>query len=453
MDNSENITELWKKTLSKLEEEFDIGAVDLWIRPIKPLFIDDDSLKIEVPDSIIYEKVNTRYEGKIIEILKELTGREINIKYSMSLERAKPQINQEPTTQQTIQPLRKNSFNPNFVFNSFIMGDSNRWAYSSAEAVAKTPGTLYNPFFIYSQPGLGKTHLLHAIANDMLKKNPHAKIVYTPSENFVNEYIEAIQTKSIERFRNKYRKLDCLLLDDIQFLAGKDKSAEEFFYTFNPLFESKKQIVITSDRPPKDLSLEERLVSRFLSGVVADIIYPDFETKVAILKQKNEAFSVKIPDDVLSFIAENVKKSIRELEGALLTVGNFCTNMNIQPSIDIVKQLIRDNKIAGRQDDDDAVIDIDAIKKIVADKYNLNLRDFKSNSRIESISFPRQVAMYLACKLTDMSLPSIGAAFSKDHSTVIYARKRIEKEIQKDTFFNEVLNQLVKNIKTVDKSL
>ena len=453
MDNSENITELWKKTLSKLEQEFDIGAVDLWIRPIKPLFIDNDSLKIEVPDSIIYEKVNTRYEGKIIEILKELTGKNINIKYSMSLEKVKPQATQETAIRQEIQTPRKNPFNPNFVFNSFIMGDSNRWAYSSAEAVAKTPGTLYNPFFIYSQPGLGKTHLLHAIANDMLKKNPQAKIVYTPSENFVNEYIEAIQTRSIERFRNKYRKLDCLLLDDIQFLAGKDKSAEEFFYTFNPLFESKKQIVITSDRPPKELNLEERLVSRFLSGVVADIIYPDFETKMAILKQKNESLFVKIPDDVLSFLAENVKKSIRELEGALLTVENFCTNMNIQPSIDIVKQLIRDNKIAGRQDDDDTAIDIDSIKKVVADKYNLNLRDFKSNSRIESISFPRQVAMYLACKLTDMSLPSIGAAFSKDHSTVIYARKRIEKEIQKDTFFNEVLNQLVKHIKDVDNSL
>ena len=453
MDNSENITELWKKTLSKLEQEFDIGAVDLWIRPIKPLFIDDDSLKIEVPDSIIYEKVNTRYEGKIIEILKELTGKNINIKYSMSLEKVKPQTTQETEIRQEIQTPRKNPFNPNFVFNSFIMGDSNRWAYSSAEAVAKTPGTLYNPFFIYSQPGLGKTHLLHAIANDMLKKNPQAKIVYTPSENFVNEYIEAIQTRSIERFRNKYRKLDCLLLDDIQFLAGKDKSAEEFFYTFNPLFESKKQIVITSDRPPKELNLEERLVSRFLSGVVADIIYPDFETKMAILKQKNESLFVKIPDDVLSFLAENVKKSIRELEGALLTVENFCTNMNIQPSIDIVKQLIRDNKIAGRQDDDDTAIDIDSIKKVVADKYNLNLRDFKSNSRIESISFPRQVAMYLACKLTDMSLPSIGAAFSKDHSTVIYARKRIAKEIQKDTFFNEVLNQLVKHIKDVDNSL
>ena len=185
---------------------------------------------------------------------------------------------------------------------------------------------------------------------------------------------------------------------------------------------------------------------------MADIIYPDFETKMAILKQKKELLDINVPDDVLSFIAENVKKSIRELEGALLTVGNFCANMNIQPSIDIVKQLIRDNKIAGRQEEDDAVIDIDAIKKVVADKYNLNLRDFKSHSRVESISFPRQVAMYLACKLTEMSLPSIGAAFSKDHSTVIYAKKRIEREIQKDTFFNEVLNQLVKNIKNVDKS-
>ena len=453
MDNSENIAELWKKTLSKLELELGVESVDLWIRPIKPLFIDNDSLKIEVPDSIIYEKVNTRYEGNIIKILEEITGKKINIKYSLSLEKVKPQFKQAPVIQQKIQPTNKNSFNPNFIFNSFVMGNSNRWAYSSAEAVAKTPGTLYNPFFIYSQPGLGKTHLLHAIANEMLNRNPHAKIVYTPSENFVNEYIEAIQTKNIEKFRNKYRKLDCLLLDDIQFLAGKDKSEEEFFYTFNPLFESKKQIVISSDRPPKELSLGQRLVSRFLSGVVADIRYPELETRIAILRQKNESFAFQIPDDVTTFIGENVKKSIRELEGALLTVGNYCANMNIQPSIDIVKRLIKDHKIAGDQDDDDAVITVDAIKKVVAEKYNLNLRDFKSQRKLEGIAFPRQVAMYLTCQLTDMSLPSIGLAFNKDHSTVIYARKKIEKELHKDTFFNALLNQLIKRIKTVDKDL
>jgi chromosomal replication initiator protein len=453
VDNSENITELWEKTLFKLEQEFDMGAVDLWIRPIKPLFLDEESLKIEVPDSIIYEKVNTRYEGKIIEILKELTGKDITIKYSMSLEKIKPQIQQEPLPQPKPQEIQKNPFNPNYIFNSFIMGDSNRWAFSSAEAVAKNPGTLSNPFFIYSQPGLGKTHLLHAIANDMLKKNPYAKIVYSPSESFVNEYIEAIQTRSIEKFRNKYRKLDCLLLDDIQFLAGKDKSAEEFFHTFNPLFDSKKQIVITSDRPPKDLNLEERLISRFLSGVVADITYPDIETRIAILRQKNNSLSVKIPDDVLTFLAENVRKSIRELEGALLTVGNYCTNMAIQPSIDIVKQLIRDHKIAGDQEDDDVVVDVDAIKKAVAEKYNLHLRDFKSQGKREGIAFPRQVAMYLSCQLTDLSLPSIGAAFNRDHSTVIYARKKIERQVEKDPFFNEVLNQLIKTIKTVDRIL
>ncbi|MEA3306700.1 MAG: chromosomal replication initiator protein DnaA, partial [Elusimicrobiota bacterium] len=391
---------------------------------------------------------------KIIKILKELTGRDITIKYSMSLEKVKPIVQQEsPNIHQVSQPIQKNFFNPHFIFDSFVMGDSNRWAYSSAEAVAKNPGTLSNPFFIYSRPGLGKTHLLHAIANAMLKNNPHAKIVYSPGENFVNEYIEAIQTRSIETFRNKYRKLDCLLLDDIQFLAGKDRSAEEFFHTFNPLFDSKKQIVITSDRPPKELSLEERLVSRFLSGVVADITYPDIETRIAILRQKNESLQDKIPDDVLTFIAENLRKSIRELEGALLTVGNYCVNMAVQPSIDIVKQLIRDHKIAGHQEDEELVIDVDAIKKVVAEKYNIHLKDFKSQGRAENIAFPRQIAMYLACNLTDMSLPNIGSSFKKDHSTVIYARKKIEKEIEKDPFFNEVLNQLVKKLKNVDRSL
>ena len=447
MDNSENIKEIWEKILSKMDSEIGLELTDLWIRPIKPLFMDDNLLKIEVPDAIIYEKVKNRYEDKLINIVKDILQRDIIVNYSLSLDTPKPPVKQEPPVRQVVRQETNPNFNPNYIFKTFIIGPSNRWAYSSAEAVAKTPGTLYNPFFIYSQPGLGKTHLLHAIAHEILNKDPQAKITYIPSENFVNEYISAIQSKTTEKFRNKYRKLDCLLLDDIQFLAGKDKSEEEFFYTFNFLFDSKKQIVVTSDRPPRELSLGQRLISRFLSGVVADIRYPEVETRTAILRQKKDSLGFQIPDDVTTFIAENVKRSIRELEGALMTVGNYCINMNIQPSIDIVKDLIKDHKIAG--DDEENSITVDSIKEVVAEKYGLNLKDFKSPRRGDAIAYPRQIAMYLVCNLTDLSLPEVGKEFNKDHSTVIYARTKIEKEIHKDPFFSELVNQLIKKIKTV----
>jgi chromosomal replication initiator protein len=341
------------------------------------------------------------------------------------------------------------AFNPNYTFETFIEGASNRFAYASAVGISQNPGKS-NPFFIYSAPGLGKTHLLHGIANEMLKTNPSARIIYTASENFVNEYIETLQNKTPETFRNKYRKLDCLLLDDIQFLIGKDRSEEEFFYTFNSLFESKKQIVVTSDRPPKELALSQRLVSRFLSGLAVDIKMPDLETRIAILRQKKELHKFIIPDDVITFIAEHVKKNIRELEGCLITVGNYCTNMRTQPTIDIVKEIIKDYISPG--DQDDSRINIDLIKTVVADKYNLDLKDFKSPRRNEAIAFPRQVAMFLACDLTELSLPEIGAAFNRDHTTVMFARDKMKQLVHSDPYFNELINLLISKIKAVNNS-
>ena len=314
--------------------------------------------------------------------------------------------------------------------------------------MAKTPGLQANPFFIYSAPGLGKTHLLHAIAHGIFKNNSSARILYTASENFVNEYIDSVRGGATEQFRNKYRKLDCLLLDDIQFLVNKDRSEEEFFYTFNSLFESKKQIVVTSDRPPRELALGQRLISRFLSGVVADIKIPDFETRMAILRQKRDQHNYKLPDDVITFIAENVKKNIRELEGCLITVVNFFSNMPVQPSIDSVRELIKDH--ISDQDHDDKKVTIELIKTIVSDKYSVELKDFNSKKRSENIAFPRQVAMYLANTLTDLSLTDIGEAFGRDHATVIYAKNKIGQLVQSDPYFNETLNQIISKIKAVN---
>ena len=314
MDNLTDIKEIWQEAIKQLGAEIGSEAIDLWIRPIKPLFVEGDQLKLEVPDSIIYNTVKQRYEEKLVSLLTGLTGKELKINYSMSLAPTEPPPAPKPAPAPQQVPANYFSFNPNYTFESFIMGTSNRFAFASAEGVARTPGQT-NPFFIYSPPGLGKTHLLHAIAHGIFKNNPGAKILYTASENFVNEYIDAVRGGATEQFRSKYRKLDCLLLDDIQFLVDKERSEEEFFYTFNSLFESKKQVVVTSDRPPRELALGQRLISRFLSGVVADIKIPDFETRVAILRQKRDQHKYEIPDDVITFIAENVKKSIRELEG------------------------------------------------------------------------------------------------------------------------------------------
>ncbi|OGR53419.1 MAG: hypothetical protein A2049_09290 [Elusimicrobia bacterium GWA2_62_23] len=449
MDNLTDIKSVWEELLKKLGSEVGSESIDLWIRPIKPLFIEDGTLKLEVPDSIIYNTVKQRYEEKIVSLLLSLTGKDLKINYSMSLAPSEPPPAAKPAPVPVALPSNYFSFNPNYTFESFIMGTSNRFAVASAEGVAKTPGQT-NPFFIYSAPGLGKTHLLHAIAHGIFRNNPGAKILYTASENFVNEYIDAVRGQATEQFRSKYRKLDCLLLDDIQFLVDKERSEEEFFYTFNSLFDSKKQVVVTSDRPPRELALGQRLISRFLSGVVADIKIPDFETRVAILRQKRDHHKYDIPDDIITFIAENVKKSIRELEGCLITVGNFCSNMKIQPSIDAVKEIIKDH--ISDPEHDDKKVTIELIKNVVSDKYNIEMKDFNSKKRNENIAFPRQVAMYLACSLTEMSLNDIGDAFGRDHATVLYAKNKIGQMVQTDPYFNETLNQMIAKIKNVSNS-
>ncbi|KAF0127781.1 MAG: chromosomal replication initiator protein [Elusimicrobia bacterium] len=453
MDNSINSKELWQNACVKIEQEIGKDPFDLWMRPVSVLVIEGDTVKLEVPDPLIFETIKKRYEEVIIRALSELSGKDYKIDYSLSLAPREPRPAPQPEIQAAPasrpQAAAHSSFNPNYTFQTFIVGPSNRWAYNSAKAVAEKPGHLSNPFFIYSPPGLGKTHLMHAIANEILRLNPAAKVIYTPSENFVNEYIDTIQNKSnsAELFRGKYRKLDCLLLDDIQFLMGKERSEEEFFYTFNALFESKKQIVVTSDRPPRELSLAQRLVSRFLSGTIADMKQPDLETRIAILREKRDQYKFEIPDDVVNFIGENVKTSIRELDGCLLTVGNYCMNMRLQPTIDVVRGIIKDHM--GINQDDGDKISIETIISVVAEKYQLDTKDLRSKGRRDSVVVPRQIAMYLACELTELSTTNVGDAFGKDHTTVIYARNKIQNMVHTDLFINELVNTLITKIKSV----
>lgn len=451
--NNLEIKNLWADLLKKIETDIGPETVELWLKPVKPLLLEGETLKIEVPDSFVFETLRNRYESRILDILREVTGTDLKLEYSVPLSAALPAKKPAPVIAAVSVQAQKDSscgygiLNPNYTFDSFVVGPSNRWAHATAEAVSKKPGYHYNPFFLYSPPGLGKTHLLHAIGNSILNQNPAAKILYTACEELVNEYIGSIQNKTSDAFRNKYRRLDCLLLDDIQFLVGKAKSEEEFFYTFNSLFESKKQIVISSDRTPRELSLDQRLISRFLSGMVADIKTPDLETRIAILRKKKEAYKFLIPDDVLCYIAESVKKSIRELEGSLIRVEGYCTSHDTQATRDIVKDVLKD--VISHQEPEFKV-GMDTIKKVVAEKYSLDVHDLKSQKRTEAISFPRQIAMYLACELTDLSLPAVGEAFGKDHTTVMYARDKIKQLLLSDPFFGENVNQLISRIKAVD---
>ncbi|MCX5784023.1 MAG: chromosomal replication initiator protein DnaA [Elusimicrobia bacterium] len=447
MDNIDLKT-LWQFLVSRFEEETSKDIVDMWLKPVTPLSLENNALKLEVPDQVLYETLRERYESLLVSLLKKITDQDIQITYTVPLaSSAAPAaifVSPNPAAQGF-----PNRLNPNYTFDGFIEGPSNRFACASAQAVVKRLGDrLNNPLVLYSNPGLGKTHLLHAIGNEIIKNNPSAKALYMSGEEFVNEYIGSLQNKTSEFFRNKYRNLDCFLVDDIQFVAGKTSSETEFFYTFNALFESKKQIVLTSDRLPSELSLDKRLSSRLLSGIVAGIKPPDMETRIAILRAKKEAHHFTIADDVVVFIASSVISSIREMEGCLLRLNGYCMSHSVEPTVEIAKEVLSDVIKSSAE----APVSMDTIKKVVAKHYSLSVEDLIAQKRTESISFPRQIAMYLADELTDLSLPEIGKAFDKDHSTVIHSRDKIRRLVEADPFFTEKLNKIRLDVKNAEKS-
>lgn len=336
------------------------------------------------------------------------------------------------------------SFRPDLTFESFIEGPSNRFALGAAKAVVKEG---ISPLFIYSKPGLGKTHLLYAIAHGLYRKNQKVKILYTDAENYVNEYLKAIPENKTDAFREKYRNQDCFLIDDVQFLLGKERSVEEFFHTFKTFLDSKKLIVITSDKPPNEMALDERIMSRFRSGVIADIKLPDYETRVAILQQINSMNNYGIPDDVINFIAEKVHKGGRDLGGCLLTVKEFCALTDAKPTIDIAKSKIKD-MMSSQQD---GPINIKTILNVVAESYNINVQDLVSTNREQRFTAPRHIAMYLTKELTNMVYEDIGKAFGgKSHSMVITARNKIADEVKSNIYFNKHINELIEKIKNVN---
>lgn len=425
------MNQIWNDALLKIEHVLSPQTYRSWIKPIK--FIDSygSSFILEVPSEFHKNEVKDRYISLIREVVAGLTNDNFDVELQVADsadDHSSDQITETPSTIESPQkeksrsPGFSTSLNARYTFDTFVCGTSNEFAYAASQAVAETPANRYNPLFIYGGTGLGKTHLMVAIGNQILKQNPDAKICYYTSETFMNEMINSIRHKKMEEFRSKFRKADLLLIDDIQFMAGREATEVEFFHTFNALYESHKQIVITSDKFPKEIpGLEERLRSRFEWGLIADIQPPDVETKVAILKKKAELNKIDLPDDVALLIGSSNASNIREIEGMLIRIGAYASltknKINLVMAKDILKDIIVDKN---------REISIDSIQKVVAEHFKLKVADLKSEKRLKTFVIPRQIAIYLSRELTKASFPEIGEKFGgKDHSTVIYAVKKI----------------------------
>jgi len=447
-----NAEEIWKKVVENLQQQLVAESFNLWVQPLKPLSLNNSIFTLQVPNKYFSDWLKTHQKSNIEKIISAEIQNTVTLEFQevqdLTSILKKVEDIQEPTSvNQPDKSLADENFNLRYTFDRFVVGASNRFAHASCEAVAKNPGHQFNPLFLYGGVGLGKTHLLHAIGNYIRKNNPALRVLYVTSEKFINEFIDSLRFEKPASFRNKYRNLDCLLIDDIQFLVGKQSSQEEFFYTFNTLYDSHKQVVITSDRPPKELPmLEPRLISRFEWGVIADIQPPDLETRIAIMRKKAEEERLYIPDDVVLYIATQIKSNIRELEGSLLRITAFSAFTGTPLTVDSVQKILKD---VVRPPEDSAPITIEKIQKVVAKHFNLELKDMKSKRRTDAVAFPRQIAMYLARTLTDeFSTTEIGDEFGgKDHTTVMHACNKIKARMTTDPYFVAKINQISQEIR------
>lgn len=445
---------IWQQVLVILSTELDNDmSFNTVLRPTKLTAIEADKAIVEVPNDFIKSVIEKRYLNLLKDILTSVLNRPISIILEASTKKqaaatsdtlTKEDISdiQTPTT-----PFVKNSLpclNDKYTFDTFVVGNSNRFAHAASLAVAQTPAKAYNPFFIYGGVGLGKTHLMHAIGHYIIEQDPNCKVLYLSSEKFTNELINSIRDDKNVEFRNKYRTIDVLLIDDIQFIAGKERTQEEFFHTFNALHEANKQIVISSDRPPKEIpTLEERLRSRFEWGLITDIQPPDFETRIAILQKKAMMENLTVPREVINFIATKIKTNIRELEGALIRIVAYSSLTNSPIDISMAKHVLKD--ILPEEKPKEVTVDL--ILDVVGEHYSFKPQDFKSKKRPKDLAFARHVAMYLCSELTDLSLPKIGDEFGgRDHTTVIHARDKIAKEVSEDSQLAIVVDNLKKKI-------
>jgi chromosomal replication initiator protein len=427
---------LWKKCLEKIEEQILPEIYTTWFSATYPRAFNDGLMTIAVPNQFYRKCLIENYRDLIETTLKSVTEKPIQVDFCIESEisglmEQDKKFEKTPIIEsvKSASPPGSSSLNPRYNFSNFVVGQSNQFAHAAALAVATHSAIAYNPLFLYGAVGLGKTHLLHAVGNKIRENNPEARVRYISAESFTVDLIESIKRDKMPIFRTKYRPLDVLLVDDIQFIAGKERTQEEFFYTFNTLYESHKQLVLSSDKYPKDMyNMEERLRSRFESGLVADIKAPDLETKVAILYKKAEIHKKEIPQDAAIFIASNIKSNIRELEGFLLRVIAFSSFTHRKLDLELTQEVLQDFTL-----DKNRHFTIPNIIKIVAVYYGLKVADIKSKRRTRDISEPRQIAMFLCREHTKSSLPEIGRQFGgKDHTTVIFSHKKISKTIKEN---------------------
>jgi chromosomal replication initiator protein len=438
--------DLWSKVVDSLKERIGHQNYEIWIKPINFISLTEEGIELEVPNRFFKDWINENYSSYIKELVTFLTQRPCTVKFRIKNERHFERNHTYLYDHQGASPY-PSIFNPKYTFENFVVGASNQFANAASLAVANSPAKNYNPLFIYGGVGLGKTHLLHAIGNYIIQHHvlPDVKkICYITSEEFTNEVINSIRYEKMDEFRNKYRKMDILLIDDIQFIAGKDRTQAEFFHTFNSLYEARKQIVVTSDKFPKDIpDFEERLRSRFEWGLIADIQPPDIETKVAILKKKAEQENISIPNDVAFFLASQIDSNIRMLEGSLIRVSAFASLNNVPIDLQLAKEVLR-NIIKPKEE----MISIDLIQKVVSNYFNIKISDLKLKRKYKNYVLPRQVGMYLSRKLTNASLIEIGEKFGgKDHSTVLHSIKKVEEKMSKENSFKEMIENLKGRIK------
>jgi len=443
---------LWEEILARIEAKINRHSYYTWFRPTMFLSEDRVSVTVQVPNAHFKEWLTKHYSGVIAEAAIDV--RRPNLVVNFVADVPGDPASNIPLSDEETAALRSDpppsappgaaGLNPRYTFDTFIVGSSNQFAHAACRAVAEAPSRSYNPLFIYGGVGLGKTHLMHAVGQYVLLHDRNLKLTYISSERFMNEMINAVRYDRVLDFRERYRSVDVLLVDDIQFLAGKEGTQTEFFHTFNALYDSQKQIVLSSDCPPHEIpQLEERLRSRFEWGLIADIQSPDLETKVAILKKKAEAEAVPLPDNVAMYIASKIKSNIRELEGSLIRLIAYASLTGQEISLTLTQEVLR-NVI----DHDEKAVTIDVIQKFVADYYNLKMVDLKSRNNSKSVAMPRQIAMYLCKALTHASLPEIGRSFGgKHHSTVIHSIRKVEDLRKRDGDFNSLIGNFLEGFR------
>ncbi|EBB5767597.1 chromosomal replication initiator protein DnaA [Listeria monocytogenes] len=444
----QSIEDIWQETLQIVKKNMSKPSYDTWMKSTTAHSLEGNTFIISAPNNFVRDWLEKSYTQFIANILQEITGRLFDVRFIDGEQEENFEytvIKPNPALDEDGIEIGKHMLNPRYVFDTFVIGSGNRFAHAASLAVAEAPAKAYNPLFIYGGVGLGKTHLMHAVGHYVQQHKDNAKVMYLSSEKFTNEFISSIRDNKTEEFRTKYRNVDVLLIDDIQFLAGKEGTQEEFFHTFNTLYDEQKQIIISSDRPPKEIpTLEDRLRSRFEWGLITDITPPDLETRIAILRKKAKADGLDIPNEVMLYIANQIDSNIRELEGALIRVVAYSSLVNKDITAGLAAEALKDIIPSSKSQ----VIAISGIQEAVGEYFHVRLEDFKAKKRTKSIAFPRQIAMYLSRELTDASLPKIGDEFGgRDHTTVIHAHEKISQLLKTDQVLKNDLAEIEKNLR------